>query len=508
MPVSRFRSRIAPGLALVALLAGAFIGRAVISADGSWVLSETLGFLVTGRFEAATIQQPGEVTPSSSEAAAVHSKYGLFPSLVPLPFAAAVWPARGAVGGRGVDAAVSLTWAAGVGFAALAFVRLVRALRPEASLWWAPAFVAGTFLWPYAADSFLEPWEAALFALGAALLLDPGARNSGRGGALAGGVLSLAFLLKPILWVTAPVWLLVALGRARRSGRHIRFVAGFVGLELLALAVAGLANVVRHGSLWNTGYGGESLAFTSPILEGLSGLTVRPGRGVLFYAPLVLLALASARRLSRLQLLALFGIPVLLLLVVSRWWAWHGGSAWGPRLLLPVLPLLVAPAALARARLVVPFVLAGACLNLGGVLVAPGAFISYVEAIRPPSGSTWPAPGSDRVSSVGVLTPLWGHPWLFLRGAAGVRLPAPWLVAGAVEGAPPPSLAEFLSPAGARLLFGLPPVRPFVPRLLVRSAWAWALRGRPQTARLFLAEALRLDPADPDARRLRDALGP
>ena len=131
----RTPARAAPLAALAALLAAAFIGRAVISADGSWVVSESLGFVVTGRFEAATPPQPGEGAPSASEAATVHSKYGLFPSLVPLPFLAVAWPLRGMIGGRGLDAAVSLTWTAGVALAALGFVRLARALRPGASLW-------------------------------------------------------------------------------------------------------------------------------------------------------------------------------------------------------------------------------------------------------------------------------------------------------------------------------------------------------------------------------------
>ncbi len=503
----RTPARAAPLAALAALLAAAYIGRAVISADGSWVLSETLGFVVTGRFEAATIPQPGEAVPSARELSAVHSKYGLFPSLVPLPFVAAAWPLRGAIGGRGLDAAVSLTWTAGVALAALGFARLARALRPGASLWWAPALVAGTFLWPYAADSFVEPWAAAAFAFGAALLLAPDAAGR-RKGFLSGALVSLAFLLKPVLWVTAPVWLLGALRTPAPEGRRGRLATGFVAALVAALALAGAVNLVREGSLLEAGYRGEALAFTTPLLEGLLGLTLLPGRGILFFAPIALLALLPARKLPVASRIVLYGVPAIHLLVVSRWWAWHGGSSWGPRLLLPVLPLLVAPAVLESARRVVPFVLLGALLNVSGVVVSAGEFVSYAERLRAPAQSAWPGPGSDRVSSVAALTPLWGHPWLFFHGALGARLPAPWLAAGAEEGAKPPSPEEFLSPLVVRCAFGLPPVSPFLPRLLVRSAWGWALRGRPEKARLFLAEAIRLGPGDPDARRLRDALGP
>ncbi|MGZ6988196.1 MAG: hypothetical protein ACXVH0_04470, partial [Thermoanaerobaculia bacterium] len=49
------RARLLAGALYAGLLALAFIGRAVISADGAEVVSVTLGFFVTGRFEAATL---------------------------------------------------------------------------------------------------------------------------------------------------------------------------------------------------------------------------------------------------------------------------------------------------------------------------------------------------------------------------------------------------------------------------------------------------------------------
>ena len=99
-----------------------------------------------------------------SPAGARPSKYGLFPSLLPLPFAAAVWPLRRALSSESLDAAVSLTRAVGAGLSALAFLSLARRLKPSASPLWGPAFLAGTFLWPYAAESFVEPWAAAALA--------------------------------------------------------------------------------------------------------------------------------------------------------------------------------------------------------------------------------------------------------------------------------------------------------------------------------------------------------
>ena len=134
-------------LATLALLVLAFIGRAVISADdGAEMMADTLGFLVQGRFESATIPPSGPPDPYVPPVPAFRSRYGILPSLVPLPFVGTAWPFRRTLGAAGVDACASLTWAAGAVLAALAFFRLARELRPDASPLWVPAFLGGTYL--------------------------------------------------------------------------------------------------------------------------------------------------------------------------------------------------------------------------------------------------------------------------------------------------------------------------------------------------------------------------
>jgi len=500
------RSRVAAAATLGLLVGMAFVGRAVITPDAAEVLSETLGFLVQGRFEAA--RPPGPVTADDpARLLAFHSKYGLFASLVPLPFAAAAWPFRARLGPGGFEAVVALTWAAGVLLCALAFVRLARALEPDASPWWGPALVAGTYLWPYAADSYLEPWAAAGVTWSAATILGGRAESPLRSGLLAGASLALACALKPFLWPLAPLFVLAVSLRVRR-GVSPRFLPGFLLAHLAVLAAVLAANLARFGSILETGYSAGALWFSHPLLAGLFGLTLSPGRGLVFYAPVAALALFAARRLPAEAKVLCLGVPLVTMAVVARWWAWHGASCWGPRLVLPVLPLLVAPAVFLGLRLVAPFVALGALLNLGGILVAPGAFITYVEGLRPPPGANWPENGSDRVSSIPFLSPLLGHPWLFLDGAGVKSFAAPWLKAGAREGFPRPSFENALSPLVLRRALGIPPARPVLLRLLVQLAGAYAVRGRPASAHAFLAEALRLSPSDPDALQLQSALGP
>ena len=103
-------------------------------------------------------------------------------------------------------------------------------------------------------------------------------------------------------------------------------------------------------------------------------------------------------------------------------------------------------------------------------------------------------------NDVASLTPLYGHPWLLASALGKGLLPAPWLAQGARETMPPPGIRDFLSPLLLRFALGLPPVSPLTPRLLSRTAVAYAIRGRPREARRFADEALVLDPTDEQAR--------
>ena len=483
-----------PGLAVVltgVLVSAAFIGRAVISSDGAEVLSEALGILVAGE---ASFGRLPSAEAAAAGVPATHSMYGLAPSLVALPLLAAAWPFRGGLGPACLDAVAALTWAAGAALCAWGFALLVRALDSSASWLWAPAFLAGTFLWPYAADSFMEPLAGAALAAGGAILLAKGPSHAGRAALL----WAAACLLKPVLWLTAPVLVLAA---ALQAGRRAAPVLRILGALAAVLALQLAANAAR-GSGWRAGYGEFALRFSNPLAAGLYGLVLSPGKGVLLYAPVLVAAAFGVRRLGLAAKTLLLGAPLVHILVVARWSWWEGGSAWGARLLLPVLPLACAAAVLAPRRLAVGALAAGAVLNLPGVLVSAGSWIGYAESLRPPAGAVWAAAGPVRVATIPSLAPIVGHTWLAARNIVGVEMRAPWLTGGAREGAPPPDAAASVSPWLLRRAMGLPPIRPMIPRLLVRSAAGYLARGEASKALLWVREAVRLAPADPDAARL------
>lgn len=490
----------------VLLLAFPFVGRAVLSSDGGEVLAETLGLFVTGRLEAPTTP-PEYIDPSFPPAPPLHSRYGFFPSLLMVPFVAAVWPLRGAAGAAAIDAGIALAWPVGTALCGLAFLRLARVLRPGASPLWAAAFLAATPLWPYASDSFFEPWSGAGLAAAAAIALVP-REGEGTGRALAAALLfGAGCWLKPVLWVTAPVFVLAAaLARRGREGAG-RFVALLLGGLGTALAVALAVNLVRNGRLGDFGYGYTSLPFVTSLGTGPLGLLLLPCRGLLVYAPLVFLAALPGLRKAPLAAKVLcLGAPLVLALVSGRWYGWHGGSAWGPRYLVPALALAVAPAVLAGRRAALAGVALGVLLNLPGVLVSPGAWLSYVERLAPPPGAAWPERGGERISENARLSPLYGHPWLLAR-SLGLELPAPWLSCGAREGMAPPTAGQYLSPRLLRAVLGLSSIRPVVPNILYRTAVAALARGVPGLAPLYAREALRIDPGHRPAADLLRQLG-
>jgi hypothetical protein len=114
------------------------------------------------------------------------------------------------------------------------------------------------------------------------------------------------------------------------------------------LALVVVYNLIRFHAPLETGYGEEAGAWSTPFFVGLRGLLLSPGRGALWYCPALIAGFAFLPRLWRRSreaaLIAGLSLPVLALLY-ARWWLWEGGWCWGPRFLLPGLPLALLPLA-------------------------------------------------------------------------------------------------------------------------------------------------------------------
>lgn len=214
-------------------------------------------------------------------------------------------------------------------------------------------FGLGSMALPYAETLFTQPL-AALCLTGATWAVYCGFMDHRPWLAFLGGVaLGAASTAAIALWVLLPAYALFLIPwervRQRRWRDAVRgalpLLAAFLaGAALFAAAEAGY-NVVRFGSPLNTGHSETSgLAFEfETFLVGSVGQLISLPRGVVWYAPFVLLVPFGAALMwrSRRRLVVLLGAQVaLVFLLYSSWYDWSGGLAWGPRFMVALMPLL------------------------------------------------------------------------------------------------------------------------------------------------------------------------
>lgn len=224
------------------------------------------------------------------------------------------------------------------------------------------ALGVATPLWVYASNASEEPTLAFFSILGVSLLLDGEAalargdrshtlRRVGQVGVvLALGLLHRGTFAAACL-VCLPLYLSL-LWRVRSTpGISWGPFLGWTGAAGLLLLIIPLYNQARFGSPWETGYalyyaklGG---AFATPLVTGLRGYLISPGKGIFLYIPwlaLVPLALSSPVR----RRLGLLGWGILLgtiahFLVYAKHTFWGGDPAWGVRFHVSMLPVWLLP---------------------------------------------------------------------------------------------------------------------------------------------------------------------
>ncbi len=315
----------------------------------------------------------------------------------------------------------------------------------------------------------------------AVLFATRAARGEGRGAlrlaALAGFCAGFFVLTKIVNLVFAPLALLpLLLGAWPPSRERLRTWAAAAAGAAGPLGAMLAFEVVRFGKPFSSYSRGQE--FSHSLLDGSWRLLVGPNKGLLLYFPLGILALAGLvllvrRPRERGAALATLALVAGLLGLYARWWAWDGCSGWGPRFLVPAVPLLAAAAGVAAASgalrlLGAALLVLGVGVNLLGVLHAEAASFFYVSStgfapvsralyeeyplsFRPPpsrDGVYWlpryvPAASDPGFSSLRL------HPFLLGARLADLDVEArrerilgpPWIAAhpDAVPKLPPPS---------------------------------------------------------------------
>ncbi len=264
----------------------------------------------------------------------LYSKYGIGHSLL---VAAPVALAR-LIPGAGLASSAmllnSLATALTAFFLILSAARLGYSQR--ASVTAGLLYGLATYAWVYAKTMFSEPLVALGWMILVWLLLG---EINGRRALLAGVAMAATVAIRPasillalpfalLLWDRRPA---VLLRRLLWYGLPI----ALTGLALLAF------NWQRFGDPLQFGY---SETFNGSLLAGLAGFLWSPDRSIFLFAP-PLLALfwafpAFIRSHGALgwRLLAIAAFTVVL---YAFWPVFWGGPVWGPRYVLPVLPLLL-----------------------------------------------------------------------------------------------------------------------------------------------------------------------
>jgi hypothetical protein len=299
-----------------------------------------------------------------------------------------------------------LTMTATATAAALAiggFHRAVLALgTPERSAVVLSLLLGGTtVLWPYGTSFYSEAWQAAAFAWAAASLLE--ARRISRleqvpsrswharllvaGAAL---LLAIAGMTKVTSLIFASGFVVAAL--LDRSLWPRTRVEAAVALALgmaLAAAIHVAWNTYRFGRPFDFGYGWGGMIPQLPprqflaadVPRGLVVLLLSPGKSIVLWAPILLLAGARATRFWRREPAAALGLAISAtvgLIFFAAYLFPEGGYAHGPRNLVPLIPLLLLPAGGPDSGRW-PLAPVAACAAVGLLMAVLATSVSFME---------------------------------------------------------------------------------------------------------------------------------
>ena len=279
-----------------------------------------------------------------------YSKYGIGLALYYVPIVAIAKPLARVTGLPAEELNWFLISFANIPFAILTLVFFAKLLRlfGIAEIYVAVLLVGlglGSLTWPYAVSDCSEAMQMGLLTLA----VYGAVRQSNRALVAAGIAFAWLVLVKLIYVVFFPVFAIYLFTRPLELRYRIRILASFSFPFLVACCFLAWLNVVRFGSALQSGYGSESgQFFPSQMWRTVPKLLLSLDKGLFVFCPILILGVLGWKdffRRHRAEATLCLALIVANLIWSASWWSWFGGWSWGPRLLVPTIPLWLLPGA-------------------------------------------------------------------------------------------------------------------------------------------------------------------
>jgi hypothetical protein len=206
-----------------------------------------------------------------------------------------------------------------------------------------------TIAWPYSRYDFAEPLTGLciLISIYTLVLFQQSRKSSWLW--ISSIALSYAMFTRVVEATVILIWLSYVFWLFKKEKIRAKFnvIMGIAVTIFITLILFFWYNYYRYGNILITGYEEDiyhSRMFFKSLFTGIYGLLLSPGKGLLWYsAPVIMSGFAFPIfwKQNRPLCWTFLSIIFMHLLIYSGWVAWEGGWCWGPRNLVPILPLLI-----------------------------------------------------------------------------------------------------------------------------------------------------------------------
>jgi hypothetical protein len=235
----------------------------------------------------------------------------------------------------------------GAGSCAL-FYCLIRRLGGPARISFFMTLILGlcTLSWRYSVWDFSEATQMFFLLFSILFIL----RGSRRDLLLASFSCAFLIIIKVVYITYVPLLLLyIFWDHCKKTDIKNGLVSSAIFSLVIISALSFLLylNSIRFESVLEFGYGAEATKFSiSGIWNNSYKLFFSINKGLFIYSPILLIGMLGYTRLVKIrkkETLLFLSLIITNLLITSMWHGWGGGWSWGPRFLVPLVPLWLLP---------------------------------------------------------------------------------------------------------------------------------------------------------------------